>query len=605
MSIPMRTGLFLPIFSLATAALALAGAPAGAQESADEAAAAAQEPAGPPGGDAGPGGGSAAPPVEDAEPQVQDAGPPVGDAEPPVQDAGPPVGDAELVDETAESTDQAKAPPDDTAEPANKAVSDSRNPGGLAEDKPDAPAKQEAPGQGVTVTATHLGTPAESGTDADAPPAFGEETQEEELQRYFELYKAAMENDAYVEADALAKQVVELSIRLFGIDSLDSARALTNLGIAQHQNEQYEAAIANYGAAIDIIERTEDRLNAHLVNPLKGLGAAQLASGRPDLASETFQRAVHITHVNEGPHNLDQVEVLESLAETYLAVGKFDQVEILTEIIFGLEARDKDLESMAILPVLEKQAYWQHRLQLFDKERYTWRKVIDIIEDNAGNDDLRLIPPLTGLGKSYLYIGSAETTYYQPAAVTSGEVYLKRAVRIAEDNPEATWEMQEDALLSLGDFYILSGQASRARRVYKETWDLLSADEERLGNRHEHLEKLVVLQEIHPPKYVGIDGEVRAQLPGDDYEEGKVVFDYSVTTRGFTNDVVLVEAEPAAFENMQRTVQNDLRTLIYRPRLAEGETVDTSGLTYTHKFFYRRSDLEKIEQEGATAAAAD
>ncbi|HEX2139182.1 MAG TPA: tetratricopeptide repeat protein, partial [Woeseiaceae bacterium] len=432
--------------------------------------------------------------------------------------------------------------------PGSAVQTTSQDPGGLANEKPKAPAEQEAPGgTDMSVTAESPGTDLPFGNKAgaasgEAPGDEYRETPEEKLQRYFELYKEAMENEVYAEADVLAKQVVELSIAIFGIDSLDSARALTNLGIAQHQTENYESAIANYEAAIDVIERTEDRLNKNLVNPLKGLGAAQLASGRPDLASETFERAVHVTHVNEGPHNLMQVEVLESLAETYLAVGKLDEVEVLTEIIFGLEARGLALDSMEILPVLEKQAYWQHRLQLFEKERYTWRKVIDIIEDNSGDDDLRLIPPLTGLGKSYLYVGTMDSPYYQPTAITSGEVYLKRAVRIAEDNPDATWQMQEDTLLALGDFYILSGQASRARRVYQDAWELLSSGEERLANRREHLETLVVLQDINPPKYVGIDGEVRSQLPGDDYETGKIVYDYSVTSRGFTNDVVLVEA---------------------------------------------------------------
>ncbi len=519
-------------------------------------------------------------------------------------------GAAPLLAQEAGATDQAPADPAPAGEPepTDEALSASKDPGGLAEEKPDVPAEQEEPGQGgMTVTATSPGSD-DPENDAETPPAGGlgmqgGEASEEELQRYFELYKSAMENEEWLEADALAKQVVELSIRLYGINSLDSARALTNLGIAQHQNEQYEPAIANYEAAIGIIERTEDRLNSNLVNPLKGLGAAQLASGRPDLASETFQRAVHITHVNEGPHNLDQVQVLESLAETYLAVGKFDQVEVLTEIIFGLEARDKDLDGIEILPALEKQASWQHRLQLFEKERYTWRKVIDIIEDHGGDNDLRLIPPLTGLGKSYLYVGTVQTAYYQPSAVTSGEVYLKRAVRIAEKNPEATWQMREDTLLALGDFYILSGQSSRARRVYEDAWKLLSTgEEERLASRREHLEKPVVLQQIHPPKYVGIDGEVRTQLPGDDYQEGKVVFDYSVSTRGFTSDVALAEAEPAAFGEMQRTVQNNLRSLIYRPRLADGKTVDTPGLTYTHKFFYRQSDLEEVKQQAAAAA---
>lgn len=432
-----------------------------------------------------------------------------------------------------------------------------------------------------------------------------EETPEEKLKRYFGLYKDAMDNEAYAEADTLAKQVVELTIGIFGVDSLDSARALTNLGIAQHQNEDYEAAVANYEAAIDIIERTEDRLNRNLVNPLKGLGAAQLATGRPDLASETFERAVHVTHVNEGPHNLMQVEVLESLAETYLAAGNFEEVETITEIIFGLEARDLKLDSMEILPVLEKQASWQHRLQLFEKERYTWRKIIDIIEEQAGDDDLRLIPPLTGLGKSYLYVGNVDAAFHHPTSISSGEVYLKRAVRIAEDNPEATWQVKEDSLLALGDFYILSGQPSRARKIYEEVWELLSADEKRLDNRREHLETLVVLQDIQPPRYVGIDGEVRAALPGDDYEQGTIVYDYSVSTRGYTTDVVLVEAEPAAFEQMQRTVQRDLRSLIYRPRLVDGQAVNTPDLTYTHTFFYRPSDLAEVMKQADVAATSE
>lgn len=565
MSNSIKPGLLLPILALATATLVLAGAPVRAQET---------------------GTGQAVP--ADAE---------TGTARPADEGAEPPV------DDTPEATDDAAAPPEGE-------VGVSKDPGGLAAEKPETPAEQEEPGKGgMTVTATSPGAnePAVTGSETPTGEALTgaqDETPEEELQRYFDLYKSAMENEAYSEADMLAKRVVELSIRLFGTDSLDSARALTNLGIAQHQNEQYEAAIANYEAAIDIVERTEDRLDSNLVNPLKGLGAAQLASGRPDLASETFDRAVHITHVNKGPHNLDQVQVLESLAETYLAVGKFEEVETITEIIFGLEARDINLESMAILPVLEKQAYWQHRLQLFEKERYTWRKVIDIIEDHSGDDDLRLVGPLTGLGKSYLYIGDMDTAYYQPTAITSGEVYLKRAVRIAQDHPDATWQMQEDTLLALGDFYILSGQANRASRVYEDTWELLSDGEERLVNRREHLEKLVVLQDIHPPKYVGIDGEVRTQLPGENYEEGKIVFDYSVSTRGFTNDVTLAEAEPAAFEEMLRTVQNDLRTLIYRPRLVDGEAVETGGLTYTHKFFYRQSDLEEVKQQKAAAAAA-
>lgn len=433
-------------------------------------------------------------------------------------------------------------------------------------------------------------------------PAEIVETPLEELQRSFFLYKEALENDAYAEADTYAKRVVELSIEIFGINSLDSARALTNLGIAQHHNEEYEAAQLNYSAAIDIIERTEDRLNTNLVNPLKGLGAAQLAAGRPDEAIESFDRAVHVSHVNEGPHNLMQVEVLQSLAETYLVVGEPDMAEKVQAHVFQLQARDVALDSVDILPALENQALWQHRLQLYDKERYTWRKVIDLIEDHYGKEDLRLIPPLTSLGRSHLFVGAADMSFHQPTSITSGEIYLKRALRIAESNPDATWQTREEAMLALGDFYIMSGKPNRARGVYEEAWQLLSVDEERLENRRDHLESLIILQKINPPKYVGIDGEVRRQLPGENYEVGTIVYDYTVNTRGFTDDIVMSEATPPGFIDMEQAVLRDLRAMIHRPRLDDGTPVATEGLSYTHKFFYRASDLPSAAEPSDVAA---
>lgn len=449
--------------------------------------------------------------------------------------------------------------------------------------------------------AESLGDDAASATPEAALPESAE-SPEERLQRYFLLYKEALDNKAYAEADTLAKQVVELSIHVFGIDSLDSARALTNLGIAQHQNEDYDSAILNYSAAIDIIERVEDRLNSNLINPLKGLGAAQLASGQPDKAVDSFQRAVHVSHVNEGPHNLEQVDVLESLAETYLSVGEFDEVKDIQGHIFSLQARNVDLNSLEAIPALERQARWQHRLQQFEQERYTWRKVIDIIEDRRGKDDLSLIAPLTDLGKSYLFVGQPSMSFHQPTSISSGEIYLKRALRIAEGNPESTWKTREAAMLALGDFYTLSGKPSRAKKIYSDTWDLLSGDEERLKNRRDHLETLVVLQEVKPPKYVGIGGQVRSSLPGDNYRTGQIVYDYSVSSRGLTTDIDMVEADPAGFEDMERAVLNNLRARIHRPRLVDGATVQTDDLTFTHKFFYRESDLPAAGQDGDLAA---
>lgn len=431
-------------------------------------------------------------------------------------------------------------------------------------------------------------------------PLSQRERDEAELTRAFYLYKEAVTNASYDEADTLAKQIVELSISLYGIDSHESAKALTNLALVQHKNQDHESAQLNFQSSIDIIERIEDRLHAGLVNPLKGLGAAQLASGRPDMARQTFDRAVHTTHVNEGPHNLDQVEVLDALTEIYLSVGELDEALDLQENVYTLHAREVGPKSEEILPALEHHARWMHRMRLYNRERNAYRKMIKIIEVNRGKGDLGLIAPLTGLGKSYLYIGSLDVDLHsETGPISSGEIYLKRALRIVEKNPDADWKLLEGSMLALGDFYTLSSRPSRAKRVYQETWAMLSEDEERYRSRHEQLETLVQLQGINPPRYHNSQRDDSDDAPPETFERGTVVAAYTVTARGEVSGVSIIESEPPGFDEMEKALLREMRYLMHRPRIESGTLVTTPDQRYVHEFFYRESDLaeEALEAE--------
>ena len=188
---------------------------------------------------------------------------------------------------------------------------------------------------------------------------------------------AVADSDAYTSlADGLAGE--------FGrLDGL-----VNNAGILgeRYSIEQYDAAIQNYEGAIEIIEDQLDRLDAQLINPLKGLGAAQLANGRPDEAAATFTRAVHISHVNEGPHNIDQVPILESLAETNLLLGELDQARNVHELIYNLNERYYRTNMLDLVPSLMRRARWQHRTGYYNDERATWRRIIRIIEEKQGNE---------------------------------------------------------------------------------------------------------------------------------------------------------------------------------------------------------------------------
>lgn len=431
------------------------------------------------------------------------------------------------------------------------------------------------------------------------------ERNEAELRRLFELYRDSLTAGAYLEADTLAKQIVELSIMIYGLDSHDSAKALTNLGIAQHNNKEFEAALQNFNASIGIVERIDDRLSAALINPLRGLAATQAAMGRADLARDSFQRAVHVSHVNEGPHNTDQVKTLESMAELYISVGEYDEAVDLQENIFSIQSRKIDPDSVDIIPALEKQAYWQHRLRMYHRERLSWRRIIQLIEKSEGKSSLSLIPPLTALGKSYLFVTPAEFEFQADTSVASGESYLRRANRIAREQASSDWQLNEKTLLALGDYYILSGRPNRASRLYEETWALLSEEDqpERLQYRRTHLENLNALQEVYPPKYYNSERQDDGSAAPDSFQTGTISLSYTVNPTGRISKIMHLETQPPEIVDFASTVARSMRHLMYRPQMKDGQMVATPDVVFTHEFFYRPEDLpaavaEESAEEG-------
>lgn len=430
------------------------------------------------------------------------------------------------------------------------------------------------------------------------PPRRREADLREQLIDEFSNYKRLMSEGIYDEADTVAKRVVTLSIQLTGPRSSETAKALTNLGIVQHRNKQFDAAQQNFAAAIDIIEDREDRLNRRLINPLKGLGAAQLEGGRPDLARQTFTRAIHITHVNEGPHNLDQIEILESLAETNVRLGSIEEARDMHDKIYQLHRRRYEDDQLALIPSLMRRAEWQHRAGYITQEQVTYRKAIRIIETHGGKEDIRLVEPLTKLGESYFFTDLHGEQGMQNSPLT-GEIYFKRALRIAESSPRSDWVTVADSRLSLADYYMLQGNLNRARKIYTELWESLSTDETRLLYRDEIFSRAVPLNDRPIPEFVSEAGPSPLGRPSEEFMQGSVTVSFSVTDRGRVTEIEPVEVVPGEFTDMQKLVHREIRGRLYRPRFEDAEPVATSNQVFTHLFYYKLSDLEERREEAA------
>lgn len=439
--------------------------------------------------------------------------------------------------------------------------------------------------------------------DPATPVPQDEEVSEEALLRAHGSFLTYLEERNFDQADIAAKRVIELAIKVHGPQSHETARALNNLAIVQNSTKQYDAAIQNFTSAIEIIEVLEDRLNAQLVNPLKGLGAAQLGAGRPDLASKTYERATHITHVNDGPHNVGQVEILESLAEANVRMGLLEEARDVLDRIHILNVRHFADDAMGLLPSLMRRATWQHNAGYYNDERATYRRAIRIIEDSAGKEDARLVEPLVRLGSSFYYFEPITSSSGRFVGSSSGEIYLKRANRIAERAEDFPWYELATTKLALADYYIFSNEYARAKKVYEEVWEELGSDEDRLAIRDELLgEPRPIWEEPLPTATNGASG----LAPGDEnLRNGKVDIIYLVTPRGRAR-IQDVTVEPAEFSDMRRIIEREVKRRLYRPTISEGTTVASGPLIFMHDFKYNQSELSELreQQEQEQQAAA-
>jgi len=448
----------------------------------------------------------------------------------------------------------------------------------------------------------------EQDLEADAQIAAPVEDEEAQLLTEFARFKQLVNDGAFDEADSVAKRVIELAIITKGAQSPEMAKALTNLAIVQHRTRQFDAAQQNYQSAIEIIEEVEDRLNAQLVNPLKGLAAAQLDSGRPDLASKTYRRAVHVTHVNDGPHNFGQINLLEDLAEVQLRMGEPDRAKEVQDTIYALNVRAFQLDSLALIPALMRRADWQHRAGFIYDERATYRRVVRIIEQKLDRNNLALVEPLVNLGKTFFFADTSGQSTFREAQLSTGEIYFKRALRIAAESPDSNWYIIANATLALGDYYMQDGNPHRARQVYRNAWVLLSETEDdinKLEMRRTALEGTVNLKQRPLPPFVGKTNPASDATVEDPVLEGTIRVTYNISDRGRVADLKLEEALPPEFTDMQNAVQREVRRRIFRPTFADGEPVASTGHEFVHIFYYRKSDLEAAQAAAAAAASEE
>lgn len=426
-------------------------------------------------------------------------------------------------------------------------------------------------------------------------------------------FKRLLDAGDFAGAAAQAGRIVELTERTSPVPAEELQVALMNLALAQHRAGDYVAAETSYLRVIDLIETSGRRASPRLARAYAGLATTYYAARRYDLAATSFERAIALNRRAEGLYNPGQLPLLDKQANTLTELGRAEEAQRARRYALRVVARNHGEQSLEFARELESLGRWYTRVGSYDASRSTLRGAAEIVVEIGGPNSLDLLGPLTGVAENarqWLRDPALEATtaadeqrraMFQDAVMPAppslspstiaaeGQKALERAASIVATHPDASPALAAGVQVQLGDWYQVRQQPERALPFYRQAWQSTGRAPDGAQLRQSLFGGPVLLQYDVPAGW----NRYAARAPTE-AELRYVELQLTVTTQGRPRD-----PRPVGTDDEQRLVNQALRaigTASYRPRLVDGEPVETTGVRFTQPFYVLR------EAEPAAAA---
>jgi tetratricopeptide (TPR) repeat protein len=388
----------------------------------------------------------------------------------------------------------------------------------------------------------------------------------------------------------------------------------------QIQTKEYDAAVRWLEDHVEEVESTSHRFENGLVRPLTLLGDAYVGKGEFVTALEHYQRAIHLSRVNDGLNSPTQVEIVYREAHALKALGEFRQANDREEYAYHVLTRAHDPTDEKLLPGIYHLAQWYERTSNVFAARALYQHAVTIISANEKLDTPEAIPAFQGLASSYRMerFPSFLRTDMEPAGASgvmantggtggvqqqlsvnnfpAGEAALQRIVRIRQAQQPFDQLALAEAVLELADWYTLFDKPQRSVPLYAHAWELLEGIEGYdVASRFAQPELLYFPTPENPSAPAAVDRGAA--------DTGYVEVAFDVTDTGHVRSLNTVGSLPDGL--MDFRVRKSLRVARYRPMLVDGVPVAKQAHVYRHEFpyFQAREDDESGGDEPAAATA--
>lgn len=138
---------------------------------------------------------------------------------------------------------------------------------------------------------------------------------------------SSYQNQKIDEALKFAQQAVELSLKVYGMESLETAAAYSNLGVIYREKKKYKESVESLQKAADIYQKLPDLKNDKLVGAFEMLALSQFLDGDKTEAEANYLKALEITENKFGSESKESFQPTLNLAGFYARDKKFDKAD--------------------------------------------------------------------------------------------------------------------------------------------------------------------------------------------------------------------------------------------------------------------------------------
>ena len=369
---------------------------------------------------------------------------------------------------------------------------------------------------------------------------------------------------------------------------------MVNHGIIYFTAERYQEALAAIEQGLLLIEQQHKTFSEKLVPGLTAKGVVEMSLKQYKQGEDTFHRAQHIIHREQGVTSEHQLELVQRLVSSNLWQNREAEADNLQMFSLHIAEKSWGANGVELLPTLlglgfyfSERSYTSPAVPiddelpardvLFRRALAMYNRSIDIIEQTYGPNDIRLVQPLRGLGKTRMRNLTSRNLAHDA---------YNRAYQIIDEYPGADDADRAKALVDLGDLHTVMRNRQEARGYYLKAWQLLQETEEMQDIANNLFGAPRQLHPLQKP-LIRLERKPDAAAPG---AELSATLNYSVEADGKVRNIEVIERNvPNAHI---RALRQTLSKTLFRPRIAEGELVATADLTLYQRYVAPRDSSD-------------